>query len=167
MKIVERLEEIDDNIFATQSGYDIVNVMKNKSKPYRLLFDKNNRMYFIGDAYNYVHSNLLEAAYESGFYPEIVSMGEVENYLFDCLENEEMLLALFYPDVNKTIDIERTSDGYPFKYTYEFGTIYCHFYSRLEDYDIYKILGKPINKEVIEENIDLKSINERLENFLK
>lgn len=161
----ERLEEIETGIYATQSAYDILNLMKNKGKPYRFVYDKNIRMYFIGDAYNFVHTNLLEAAYQSGFYPDILSMGDVENYLFDCSENEEMLLAVFYPNSDKKIDIERSSDGYPYKYTYEFGTIYCQFYSRLEDYDLYQILGKPKNIEILDENA--RSLNKKLGRYLR
>lgn len=167
MKLIERLEEIEDQIFATQSAYDIVNLLKNKSKPYRFIFDINNRTYFIGDAMNYVHTNLLEVAYDSGFYPELKYAGEIPDYIFDCLDNEEMLFAIFYPSESKEIDIERSSDGYPIKYIYDFGTIYTSFCSPLEEFDIFNLLKNPIKKEILEESTPFKILNERLEHYLK
>ena len=41
--IVENFEELKDGIYATQSAYDILNFFKNKPKPYRVVYDENNR----------------------------------------------------------------------------------------------------------------------------
>lgn len=163
----EKFEELEENIFATNSAYDVLNVIKNKPKPYRLIYDRNIHQYFIGDAYNYIHQDLLEAGFRSGFYPDLFSEGEVRDYLEDNLFNGEILFFAFYPDENKRLDVEKSSDGYSRKYVYDFGTIYSHEMSPLEDFDIYKLLGEPIKKEDIFESLDINDINESIIKYLK
>ena len=46
-------------------------------------------------------------------------------------------------------DIEKSSDGYSRKYVYEFGIIYAHEMTPLEDCELYSLLGEPIKKENI------------------
>lgn len=162
--ITERLEELEQGIYATQSAYDILNWLKNKPAPYRVVYDKNIRMYFICNSYDYIHQDMLEAAYRSGFYPEMYSVGDVQDYIYDTIDNEELLFFAFSPDADKVLDKEKSSDGYTQKYTYDFGAIYAHETTPLEDFDFYQLVGKPIKKDFIYE--DFKSLNEKLQEFL-
>ena len=148
----EKFEELEDGIYATPSAYDILNTMKNKPKGYRVVYDKNIKTYFIGQAYNYIHQDLLEAAFRSGFYPDLFSEGEIRDYLDECMFNGEILLFAFYPDTQteaRKLDLEKSSDGYTRKYVYDFGIIYSHEMTPLEDFDIYGLLKDPIKKENI------------------
>jgi len=165
----EKLEELSDDIYATQSAYDILNLFKNKPKAYRVVYDKNIRYYFIGDALKYIHSNLISAAYNQGFYYDEFDMGskdEIVTYLGDNLETQDILMLSFFPkdfgDV-KAIDDERSSDWYTNKYTYDFGTIYVHEINEFEDFDFYHI-AKPLSYEKLEIPENLDENLEKLEN---
>ena len=169
----ENLEELSDGIYATQSAYDILNLFKNKPKAYRVVYDKNNRYYFIGDALKYIHGDLISAAYDMGFYYEELknnSRSEVMIYLGNCLEYQEVLMLSFFPkdfgDI-KAIDNERSSDWYNHKYVYDFGTIYTQEACPLEEFDFYQLLGEPIEQEELElpESLFI-SLNRELEKFL-
>lgn len=158
--LTEKFEEIADDMFATNSAYDIINQMKNKPKPIRLVYDKDINYYFIGDAYLYIHQDILEEAFYQGFYPDMLSSSEAR----DKVDNYEVLLFAFYPSENHRQDLEKSSDGYTRKYVYDFGTIYSHEMTPLEDFEIYNILGEPKKKETILENIYSK-LNKELNNF--
>lgn len=169
--IMERFEEIESQIFATNSVYDVINILKNKPKSYRIVLDKKLNYYFIGDARNYIHLDLLEAAFRSGFYPEFYSEAEMQDYMDDALFNEDILLFAFYPTETHAQDIEKSSDGYTRKYVYDFGVIYAHEETPLEGSALYKKLGDPIKKENIFEDFNMKNnfkkLNEQLQKFLE
>ena len=74
---------------------------------------------------------------------------------------------MLFRSENKRLDVEKSSDGYSRKYVYDFGTIYSHEMSPLEDFDIYKLLGEPIKKEDIFETLDINDINESIIKYLK
>lgn len=164
-KINERVEELETGVFATQSAYDLLNIMKNKPKAYRVVYDTNNRHYFIGDAYNYIHQDILEIAFKNGFYPDMFDVAEIRDYIDDTMFNAEILLFAFSPDTGKQLDLEKSSDGYTRKYVYDFGTIYAHEMTPLEDFDIYSLLKEPISKEDIFEEIDIAKLNEELAKY--
>lgn len=166
-KLQERLEEINSGIYATKSAYDIINWMKNKPKPYRVIYDSNINQYFIGDAFDYIHQDMLEEAFYSGFYPDMLSANEVDDYSNKGMENKTMLFFSFDPEGGGLIDSEKSSDGYTRKYVYDFGTIYSHEFTPLEDFELYKILGEPVKKETVLEHVDFKKLNTILEGFLK
>lgn len=167
VKFIERLEEIDDSIYATKSAYDILNLLKNKPKAYRVAYDNNVGHYFIGPAYNYVHQDLIEAAYYSAFYPDMLSSGEVYDYIINNMEDGNLLLFSFAPSADDYLDVEKSSDGYTRKYNYPFGVIYSHEMTPLEDFDFYKVIGKPESTDsLITEEVNFKALNQVLESFL-
>lgn len=160
----EKFEEIEEGIYTTNSAYDVLNRLKNKPSSYRVIYDNNINLYIIGDAFDYIHLDLLEATYRSGFYPLMYSENDMSEYLDGCLEDGSMLLFSYDPEGGSIIDHEKSSDGYTRKYVYDYGTYYCHELTPLEDFQLYKILGEPIKKEDIFENF--KSLNKTLERFL-
>lgn len=164
--LYEKFEELETGVFATNSKYDVVNYLKNKPKIYRIIYDPSINYYFIGDGFNYIHQDILEIAYDYGFYPEMFSSSEMVDYMQDKMMDGQILLFAFYPNENKTQDIEKSSDGYTRKYVYDFGVIYVHEMTPLEDFDIYKTLGTPIKKEEIFEMMNIKKLNEKLEEAL-
>lgn len=162
----ERLEKLEDGIYATPSGYDILNWMKNKPKPYRIVYDNNIKNYFIGDAYECIHLDITEAAYNSGFYPDMLSVNDVDDYTRECMDNGTILFFAFYPDEKSGQDSDKSSDGYTRKYVYDFGIIYAHEMTPLENFELYTLLGEPISKkDVFEDYIKIKG-NKMSENLL-
>lgn len=160
----EKFEELEHGIYAANITQEIINWFKNKPKSYRVAYDKDINMYFIGDAYNFIHQDLIEAAINAVFYPNMFG-GEAQDYLQDALFDGNLLLFAFYPDESKAQDLEKSSDGYTRKYVYDFGIIYTHEMSKLEDFPIYKVLGNPIKKEDIFEDIDIAKLNEEFRTF--
>lgn len=67
----ESLHRLDSNCFITDSPYDIKNLLLNKPKLYRILYDANIDMYMIGDGREIIHHDLLEKAFELGYYAEL------------------------------------------------------------------------------------------------
>ena len=161
----ERFEEIDENIFATNSGYDVINYCKNKPKAYRIVYDNNTSYYYIGHAYNYIHQDLIEAAYRAGFYPDMYSESEARDYLINGVEDGDICMFAFYPGDNHKQDLEKSSDGYTRKYIYDYGTYYAHEMSELEAFPIYKLLGEPNKKEDVFIDV-FESLNTKLKKHL-
>lgn len=71
MIILERIEPVADGVLCTDYVGDIRNVLLNKPKPYRLVFDKKNDIYIIGDADKYTHAELAELIVTSGYIYDI------------------------------------------------------------------------------------------------
>ena len=147
----EKFEKLDDTyeIYATDTVNQLISFLKGKPKPYRIIYDSSINYYFIGDANNLIHLDILETAYDNGFYPELFSKNEVQDYIEEKAVDEELLLFAFYPDEDRAQDIEKSSDGYTRKYIYDFGVIYSHELTPLENFPIYSKLGKPIKKEYV------------------
>lgn len=161
-RITEGLEELTDDVYATNSAYDVINFMKNKPKAVRIVWDSEVNYYFLGDAFNYIHEDIMEEAFYQGFYPDLIDSTEAR----DKVENFDVTLFAFYPTQNHKQDVEKSGDGYTRKYTYDFGTIYAHEVTPFEDCPLYQILGEPISKESIFEDIDFKSLNVLVESIL-
>ena len=168
-QITERLEELTTGVYATNSAFDVVNIMKNKPKAYRIIYDSNINYYFIGDAFNYIHIDLLEEAYKWAFYPNMFAVDEMRDYMDEELYNDTLLLFSFYPNnLGTKLDIEKSSDGYTRKYVYDFGNIYAHEMTPLEHSDIYSILGKPLKREdIFEDKINFKRLNRQLDQIIE
>lgn len=161
----EKFEELDDEIWATKSAYDILNQFKNKKNPLRVVYDRNKNYYFIGNALRYIHGDLISAAYKMGFYYEDLdepSRNEIMIYLGNNLETNDVLMLSFFPngfgDINK-LDNERSSDWYTHKYVYDFGLIYVHEANNFESFDLYNVLGNPKEKEELELPESFNKIN--------
>ena len=148
----ERFEEIERNVYATNSGYDIINRMKNKPQAYRMIWDNNIKYYFIGDAFDYIHEDILEHAYYNGFYPKMLSANECDDYINTNMETNNIVLFAFDPKGGGLTDNEKSSDGYTRKYVYDFGTIYAHEFTPFESCPLYTLLGEPLKIEAIFEN---------------
>ena len=162
----ERFEEIERNVYATNSGYDIINRMKNKPQAYRMIWDNNIKYYFIGDAFDYIHQDILEHAYYNGFYPNMLSANECDDYMNKNMETNDMVLFAFDPEGGGLMDTEKSSDGYTRKYVYNFGTIYAHEFTPFEKCPLYDLLGEPLKKEnIFEDYIKIKR-NKMTENLL-
>lgn len=75
-KIIQSMDNIQfslarqdlDEGAVTDSPYEIYNLITNKSKPYRILYDANIDKYFIGNAESVTHFDMLEKAIQEGYY---------------------------------------------------------------------------------------------------
>lgn len=71
MIILERLEKIDDGCFCTDYVGDIRNFLLKKPAPYRVVYDKKNDIYAIGDAEKYTHKDIARKIVDSGYIYDI------------------------------------------------------------------------------------------------
>lgn len=69
--IVERFEQISDGLYCTDYAGDVKNLLLNKPKPYRIVYDTENDIYAVGDATKYTHAELAEEIVKSGYIYDI------------------------------------------------------------------------------------------------
>lgn len=70
LKINERLQKLGSDMFITDYAGDIVNLLVNKPKAYRFLYDAQADLYMICDAWDYIHMDMVEEAFASGWYAD-------------------------------------------------------------------------------------------------
>lgn len=66
--INERLQRLGNDMFITDYAGDIVNLLVNKPKAYRFLYDAQADLYMICDAWDYIHLEMIEQAFKDGWY---------------------------------------------------------------------------------------------------
>lgn len=66
--INERLQRLGSDMFITDYAGDIVNLLVNKPKAYRFLYDAQADLYMICDAWDYIHLEMIEQAFNEGWY---------------------------------------------------------------------------------------------------
>lgn len=148
-KLTESLQRLAPNAFITDSPYQIRDLLINKPKLYRILYDSNIDMYMIGDGQEVIHWDLIRAARRLGYYAEMESfideLGDLDNYVEfggggQFLDDEEiesyLIYMVFSPDDEEFILGE---DGYQFQYQLPFGYMFTRD-SYLEDCDLYKVV---------------------------
>ena len=67
MRLDERLEEICNHTYATDSTQDIANWLVHKAKPYRILYDKKYGVWVIADAQTQTHADMAVDLFDSGY----------------------------------------------------------------------------------------------------
>lgn len=65
--LTERLEEICQSTYATDSAQDIANWLINKPKPYRVLYDRLYDVWVIAYAKDQTHSDMVIDLFDSGY----------------------------------------------------------------------------------------------------
>ncbi len=81
----ESLSKLNDEAFITDSEYDIKNLLLNKPKAYRILFDSNIQKYMICDANNMIHLDMLKAAIKDGYYLGLHNDNEIVQEYIDMM----------------------------------------------------------------------------------
>ena len=70
--------------FITDSEYKIKDLLMNKPKLYRILYDSKIDRWMIGDGNDIIHSDMFNQAYKEGYYYDvmdfIMSIGSIQNY---------------------------------------------------------------------------------------
>lgn len=145
----ESLQKLASNAFITDSPYQIRDLLFNKPKLYRILYDSNIDKYMIGDGEEVIHWDLIKAARKHGYYAEmeefIDELGDLENYVefgeggqfLDDEEIESYLIYMVYSPDEDTFVLGE--DGYQFRYTLKQGVMFTRD-SYLEDCDLYRVL---------------------------
>ena len=169
IKLNERLEKMGD-CFCTTSAYDIVNLLKNKPKEYRILYDAKIGYYLIGEAEHFIHHQLMEKAFDEGLYYPVKDFmqnmcGGFDKYslysyqdlgidgYYDGEDDENFDAFLYYIVFSPNEEWELGTDGYDKRYDYPFG----HVFTRgcdLSEIELWDALGVPQNSEKLNESAD-------------
>lgn len=105
LKILERLQRLGPEMFITDYAGDIANLLVNKQKEYRFLYDAQADLYMICDAFDYIHMNMVEQAFKKGWY--IAQEDFIEEFI--CVYNTRCACDYFDAAV---IGIEIDDDDY-------------------------------------------------------
>ena len=124
----------EGGFFITNSGRDILNLLQNKPKEYRIVYDANLKLFMICDANEGIHADMLEKAYKNGLYYNmdkfIDSLGSFQNYIetgqdggWDENDNE-INSFLYYMVFDPTGQWEAGDDDYDTVYKLPFGNLF-------------------------------------------
>lgn len=69
--LIERLKRLGHDMFITDYAGNIVDLVKNKTDVYRVLYDSKIDKYIIASGYDYTHFEMLRKAYDEGYYIEV------------------------------------------------------------------------------------------------
>ena len=156
----ESLHRLDSNCFITDSPYDIKNLIMNKPKLYRILYDANIDMYMIGDGYDIVHWDMIQEAKRQGYYvnqEEFIDElgGTLDNYVEtginglyeDDYEINPYLLYMISSPSAKEWDeevMEYGDDGYNSQLKFNFGYLFLRDADEnlMDNCDLIRILQK-------------------------
>ena len=93
LRIRESFQKLDGgDILLTDYAGDIANLLINKPKSYRILYNKHDDVYLIADAMNYIHEEMTEIAIYEGWLPKTQEFMksrriDVDDYDRDYSEN--------------------------------------------------------------------------------
>ena len=93
LRINESLQKLDGgNVLLTDYAGEIANLLINKPKSYRILYNKHDDVYLIADAMDYIHEEMTEIALDEGWLPKTKEFMaqhklDVDDYDRDYSEN--------------------------------------------------------------------------------
>jgi rubrerythrin len=169
----ESLHKLGSNCFITNSPYDIKNLIANKPKLYRILYDSNIDMYMIGDGNEVIHWDMLKESHRQGYYANyedyIDSLGSLYNY-FDVgtggdYNGEEdvdpfLWFIVFSPDEQSWV---LGADSYDAEYHSPYGNIFTRDCD-LKDIELYKVLKVSNDVKNLYDN---KELTEKMSTSIK
>lgn len=150
-KGLKEAKSLGGGVFATESPYEVKSVLNSAADETKVLYDPKKRLYLYGRAEDYIHNEMLEKAWEAGYYPEL-QRWELPEY-----EEEDGSRALVYlwfipggDDKGWTIGV----DGYTEEWVYPNGVLCARsYYSGTPLYDqsfeLPRVLGKPKSMYVV------------------
>lgn len=142
MGIVPKLKEeyliSNPDIYVTQSAYDVKNRLLSAKEELRILYDYEENIYLICNAYDSTHLNAVRAAMEDGYFSEYKNAQ-------DYADNGSWETWKFIP--SKLIDNSYENqqlgiDDYWYRLCYCFGDLLARF-DDFFDYELINILGEP------------------------
>lgn len=142
---LKEAKSLGGGVFATESPYEVKSVLNSANDEIKVLYDPKKRLYIYGKANDFIHNEMLEKAWEAGYYPKL-QRWELPEY-----EEEDGSRALVYlwfipggDDGGRTIGV----DGYTEEWVYPNGILCARsYYSETPLYDqafeLPRVLGKP------------------------
>lgn len=150
-KGLKEAKSLGGGVFATESPYEVKNILNSAADETKVLYDPKKRLYIYGKANDYIHNEMLEKAWEAGYYPELRKW-ELPEYEEE--DGSEALVYLWFipggDSGGRTIGI----DGYTEEWFYPNGVLCARsHYSEAPLYDqsfeLPRVLGKPKSMYVV------------------
>jgi len=143
-------EYVDDDkeIFTTESPYEVANMLRSSEKALRILYDRKLKRFFVCDADELIHREMVDAAWERGYYAQLAQSGvlrgkwELDSYLDDYGGH---VIYYIYAPLDKVADTygsDINEDGYEGKYVYDFGVVTTRSDDKYKSSPLGKALGK-------------------------
>lgn len=108
-KLVETLHPLLGNdSFITDNEYDVKNLLLNKPKAYRILWDKNIDTYMLCDANDFIHYDMIKKAFKDGYYAEAENDTDIDGLVREWVSDTNRYVG----NVNGYIELG--CDGYYF-----------------------------------------------------
>ena len=151
-KGLKEAKSLGGGVFATESPYEIKNVLNSAAEETKVLYDPKKGLYIYGKANDYIHNEMLEKAWEAGYYPELRKW-ELPEYEEE--DGSEALVYLWFipggDDEGRTVGV----DGYTEEWVYPNGVLCARSnYSGTPLYDqsfeLPRVLGKPKSMYVLD-----------------
>ena len=108
-------------IWATNSSSEMISAIMNSTIALRILYDTKHKFYVYSDADDFIHRDLLEAAWEYGMYPEYTQRWQFKAGHFE--DHTYQLLYAPKDKVESTYGINIKEDDYTDRIEYTFGVI--------------------------------------------
>lgn len=119
--IKESLKKLDNDILFTDYFGDIANLILNKPKPYRIIYNQFDDVYIIADAQSVIHEEMTETALNQGYLPktqELLNKTHMDIDEFDANNSDNII---FLTDESITDEFGSYSDKYATaEYGYEY-----------------------------------------------
>lgn len=150
-KGLKEAKSLGGGVFLTESPYEVKRVFQGASSDMKVLYDPRRGWYVYGKAEDYIHNEMLEKAWEAGYYPEL-ERWELPEYEEE--DGSEALVYLWFipgeDDGGRTIGV----DGYMEEWVYPNGILCARsHYSETPLYDqsfeLPRVLGKPKSMYVV------------------
>ena len=146
LTLTEKLEEVADGTYATDSAGDIANWLLNKPKPYRIIYDTKFDIWIIGDAMQTIHRAMAQDMIDSetNFRYDYISDDDIEElrriagfndgytesevYVdYGFSPNSKMLIGAFFIPNGDSYEKYEQSGFYKYAYKIKSGTIFTAF----------------------------------------
>lgn len=171
-RLNEGMYKITQDILMCDYAGNVVNLMKNKPKEYRILYDSYADVFLVCQADDYIHGQMLEKAITSGAYVQYKDkIEQLENFAEDgfdkgrysyrgyedvgqwggtTIDGKEIGPFLFYMVFSPNREWRLYDDGYDRIYHLTFGDLLTRECELNDIPDLYQMIGKDI--EDVEES---------------
>ena len=144
-KGLKEAKSLGGGVFATESPYEVKSVLNSAADEIKVLYDPRKRLYMYGKANDYIHNEMLEKAWEAGYYPGL-NRWELPEYV-ERSDSNCLVYLWFIPggdDGGRTIGV----DDYTEEWVYPNGVLCARsHYSETplydQTFDLPRVLGKP------------------------
>jgi hypothetical protein len=107
----------DGDVLLTDYAGDIVNLLVNKPKPYRIVYNDIDDVYLIADAHDYLHLDMIQIALDEGYTPKSAEFMKKYGESAEYFDSNRTVNLVFLPTEN----IGSFGDYPDIYYTMEFG----------------------------------------------